>query len=92
MYCPSLLIASSPRVSAFSTNDALGRLLANASTIAGLHIPVHWLFLSSKYGLSGGICDSAALLIIFQAIRKLLKLTKVYESDSQVLKSRKLLQ
>ncbi|KAB8302764.1 hypothetical protein EYC80_006111 [Monilinia laxa] len=54
MNCPSLLTSNSPKVSAFSMNDAVGLLFSNASTIMGLQIPVHRLFFSSKYGLSGG--------------------------------------
>ena len=48
---PSLMRATSVEVSDASMNETLGRALASLSTIFSLHIPVHLLSLSSKYGL-----------------------------------------
>ena len=56
--CPSLN-PMSPRVSHFSRKEALGRVLARASTIESLQIPVHSLLLRWKYGFRAGSGDSA---------------------------------
>lgn len=72
-------------------NDALGLLFVNASMIMGLQIPVHRLFLSSKYGLSGGTTDSVALLVL-PTVRNMFILTKIYESNPQVLQGRQFVQ
>lgn len=42
-------------------NDADGLLLASASMMGELQIPVQRLFFNSKYGLSGGTWDSVEL-------------------------------